>query len=167
MSIARHTGFQAEWAQRANSRRRLAGIALVLLSVFVLAPGLNTARQSSAAAQTNSRRILLPDPFGPDRNDPMNSPAPAMQARGYKTLNARRQQSMVEDSNKLLNLTAQLSAEVTATHPRGLTADQLSRLAEIEKLARSIRDKMSIAVGPNPQGLQPPNVFTNGLPYIR
>jgi hypothetical protein len=61
-------------------------------------------------------------------------------------LNAMRQKSLVADTNKLLRLAAELDAEVNSEHPDSLTYPQLRKLAEIEKLAHSIKEKMSASV---------------------
>jgi len=65
-------------------------------------------------------------------------------------MNADRQKSMVADANRLLKLVQELDAQVTSANPGSLNADQLRRLAEIEKLAHSVKDKMrtSLAAAP-------------------
>ena len=63
-----------------------------------------------------------------------------------RALNAERQKLLVADTDRLLKLAAELDAEVSRDHPDSLTVDQLRRLAEIEKLARSVKEKMSTSV---------------------
>jgi len=77
------------------------------------------------------------------------------EARRLRTLNGLRQKSLVEDTNKLLKLAAELNAEVSSAHPDALTAEQLHKLAEIEKLARSVKEKMSAPVSGTPAFPQP------------
>jgi hypothetical protein len=71
---------------------------------------------------------------------------PVEEAKRLRALNALRQKSLVEDTNKLLKLAAELNAEVSSEHPDELTPEQLHKLAEIEKLAHSVKDKMSTPV---------------------
>jgi len=54
----------------------------------------------------------------------------------------------------LLKLANELNAEISA-NPEALTPDQLRKLATIEKLAHSVKEKMSTPVAGNPM-YQPP-----------
>jgi hypothetical protein len=67
-----------------------------------------------------------------------------------RALNADRQKSMVSDAQKLLELARQLDAEVASNSKDELTSEEARKLAEIEKLARSVKTKMaqSFAGGP-------------------
>jgi hypothetical protein len=69
-----------------------------------------------------------------------------------KALNVMRQKSMVSDTDKLLRLVKELNDEIAANSPAALTAEQLRKLATIEKLAHSVKEKMSTPV----LGAQPP-----------
>jgi hypothetical protein len=98
-------------------------------------------------------------PMGQSAQDPFSEVGeqyPVEAERRLRALNALRQKSLVADTNKLLKLAAELNAEVSAEHPDSLTAEQLHKLAEIEKLAHSVKDKMSTSV-------RPPSVFTQPL----
>lgn len=75
---------------------------------------------------------------------------PMIAARQRAALNAQRQKEMISDTNKLLKLAKELNYEVAASGSDALTPDDLHRLAEIEKLARSVKEKMAIA-GQTPQ----------------
>jgi hypothetical protein len=75
---------------------------------------------------------------------------PVEEAKRLRALNAQRQKSLVADTNKLLKLAAELDAEVSSEHPDELTPEQLHKLAEIEKLARGVREKMSAPVWGTP-----------------
>jgi hypothetical protein len=76
--------------------------------------------------------------------------------RRLNRLNAQRQRELVADTEKLLKLTTDFNAEVAQTNPAQLTHNQLRRLAEIEKLAHSVKEKMSMAVGDGPVFRDPP-----------
>jgi hypothetical protein len=92
-------------------------------------------------------------PSGPHLHDPFSEAQDQYQPREEKqlrALNAERQKLLVADTNKLLKLAAELDAEVSRDHPGALTVDQLRKLAEIEKLAHSVKDKMSTSVRGTP-----------------
>ena len=83
----------------------------------------------------------LDQPFPPvDRDDP------AMEQRRLSQLNVARQKSIVNDTNKLLKLVAELNAEVKGSNRNSLTKGQLHKVAEIEKLAHKVKENMSIGV---------------------
>ena len=70
-----------------------------------------------------------------------------------KLLNGLRQKAIVNDSGKLLLLARELNAE-----PSSLTGtERVHKAAEIEKLAKSIKEKMSYAIGDVPSS---PSTFT-------
>lgn len=87
------------------------------------------------------------------------------QARRIQELNVERQKEMVADTDKLLKLTAELNADVAENHSTTLTPDQLRMLARIEKLAKSVKDKMSNPVqGTIFQDSFPPPMGPPGMP---
>jgi len=71
---------------------------------------------------------------------------PVEQEKRLKALNAERQKSLVADTNRLLKLATELKDELNGPHPEPLSADQIHKVAEIEKLAHSVKDKMSMSV---------------------
>jgi hypothetical protein len=92
---------------------------------------------------------------GDDSLSDLGDQYPVEQEKRLRALNALRQKSLVEDTNKLLKLAAELNAEVSSAHPDELTLDQIHKLAEIEKLAHSVKEKMATSVR-QPQGFPPP-----------
>jgi hypothetical protein len=74
-------------------------------------------------------------------NFPTNDPVE--KARRLRAYNAARQKALVADTNKLLRLAKELEDEVSRANPDSFTAAQLRKMAEIEKLARSVRQKMT------------------------
>lgn len=78
------------------------------------------------------------------------------QERRLRALNADRQKSMVSDTDKLLKLANELNIEVAAASPESLNSDQLHKVAQIEKLAHSVREKMSTSVRGTPAYHPPP-----------
>ncbi len=87
--------------------------------------------------------------------DDMGNGDPGEAARRMRALNAMRQKALVSDTNKLLKLASELNAEISA-NPESLTPDQLRKLATIEKLAHSVKEKMSTPVVGNPTYQPPP-----------
>ncbi len=59
-----------------------------------------------------------------------------------RQLNVALHKSMVSDTDKLLQLVTELNAEISNTNSGSLTPEQLRMVAEIEKLAHSVKDKM-------------------------
>ncbi len=60
-----------------------------------------------------------------------------------RALNADRQKSLVSDTEKLLKLAKQLNSEIETSNQNELTQVQLREIADIEKLARNVKEKMS------------------------
>jgi len=71
--------------------------------------------------------------------DPMHAQMPETYAR---VQNTERQKRLVSDTGKLLTLTNQLKAEIAESGSDNLTPDMLRQMDEIEKLARSVKNKM-------------------------
>lgn len=125
-----------------HAGRRLLGLAPFLgVAMFLLTPA-NAQMQTTQmpGTQTGSRmQPQIPQMGIP----PIVGPNATFQERRIRQLNVERQKEMVSDTNDLLKLTAQLNAEVAKNHSSDLTPDQERMLARIEKLAKSIREKMS------------------------
>lgn len=81
------------------------------------------------------------------RLDDLDDRFPGEKEKQLRALNAQRQKAMVSDAAKLLQLATELNAEVASGNSGSLTPSQLRKVAAIEKLARSVKEKMSLAVG--------------------
>jgi hypothetical protein len=81
---------------------------------------------------------------------------PLQDEKLLEALNADRQKALIKDTGRLLNLVTELNADIARTSPEALSPDQLRRMAEIEKLARSVREKMSMSVRGTPPFMPPP-----------
>jgi hypothetical protein len=81
-----------------------------------------------------------------------------MTERRLRALNTERQKLLVSDTNKLFRLAKELNQEVAASNPSAWTPDQLHKIAEIEKLAHSVKDRMTTAVGVPSPSIFPPTV---------
>ncbi len=95
---------------------------------------------------------MIPQPIGQrvgDNGDLSGAP-PSNNEKLLRALNADRQKSMVSDTNKLLRLVNELNAEIARTNSGSLTSSELHKVAEIEKLAHNVKDKMSTSVRGTP-----------------
>ena len=75
--------------------------------------------------------------------------------RRAKMMNNERRKLLVTDSDKLFKLATELNNQIAHSNSESLTPDQLRMVAEIEKLARSVRDKMTMIVPPASGNLFP------------
>jgi hypothetical protein len=81
---------------------------------------------------------------------------PVTDNRRMEALNADRRKSMVSDAAKLVRLAQELDQEVTVNTSEGLTSKELKEVAEIEKLARNVREKMARSLDVGPVFREPP-----------
>jgi len=86
---------------------------------------------------------------------PLNDADPIQEERWLRGLNIERQKSMVSDANKLLKLASELNDEVSGSNQDSLTLEQLRKVGEIEKLARSVKEKMSTSIQSTPIYVEP------------
>jgi hypothetical protein len=92
-----------------------------------------------------------PDMSSPDAYDTV------MAEKRLRTLNIERQKKMVADTDRLLKLAQELNEAVAASNTGTLTPEQLHKIAEIEKLARSVKERMTAnSVQPQQPGFTPP-----------
>lgn len=91
----------------------------------------------------------------PDANSQFGAD-PTVDPKRMQLLNAERQKELVSDTQKLLRLAQELNAEVSDANAAAMTDAQLRKVAEIAKLARSIKEKMSFSVGGYPSFKGPP-----------
>jgi hypothetical protein len=113
-------------------------------------------------SQTGSpQHSRMPQPFGDHSlDDDQGTPGdPIWEAKRLRLMNADRQKAVVSDTGKLLKLAHELDSEISSASPDSLTADQIRKLEEIEKLARSVKDKMRESVRGTPVYQTPPPVL--------
>jgi hypothetical protein len=65
-----------------------------------------------------------------------------LQKEQAKKLNQERHESLKRDTDKLLKLTTELKEHVDKSNENMLSLDVIKKAEEIEKLARSVREKM-------------------------
>ena len=126
-------------------------------SPWALGVALLLAPSGDAQKRTVQQHPMLPQPNGQPVGDTGNLPdAVRLQnEKALRALNADRQKSLVSDTNKLLRLVNELNAEIARANPASLTPVQLRNVAEIEKLAHNVKDKMSTSVRGTP-AFEPP-----------
>jgi hypothetical protein len=141
-----------EFPHRPSIRRvgLAARLALCLALLLVLRGG----AQSAPGTPHSPFQQPIGQPVGGGLSDIPNG-NPIEDEKLLRTLNADRQKSMVSDTNKLLRLVNELNAEIARTNPELLTPSQLRKVAEIEKLAHNVKDKMSTSVRGTPPYRQP------------
>ena len=146
---------------RRISRRACRIFTPLLTLAFACFAGAGVNAQTTSGQTTGRHGQSTP---GMDVPGPMG-PNPTFQEHRIQELNLERQKEMVSDTEKLLQLTKQLNAEVARNHSDTLTPDQLRMLEKIEKLAKSIKDKMTNPVQGTifDQGFPPP-MTPQGIP---
>lgn len=84
-----------------------------------------------------------PDPLDPLSKDRKEDGLPAaIGERQAKARNDERQRRLVSDTDKLLELATSLHDDVAKTDKNVLSLDVVRRAEEIEKLARSVKERM-------------------------
>ena len=111
-----------------------------LLAFPLLCSCLLVAGSISAQVQDLSP-IQAQDPqFGREKpKDPMEE---KMEHQREKAMNKQRQTSLQKDTDRLLELATELKAYVDKTNEHTLSLDVIKKAEEIEKLAKSVKEKM-------------------------
>jgi hypothetical protein len=93
----------------------------------------------------------------PDSTSPFGA-EPALDDKRLRQLNLERQRELVSDTARLLQLAKELNDEMTGDPP--MTDAQMRKVAEIGKLAKSVKEKMSYTLGayPGVKGPQNPSI---------
>lgn len=98
---------------------------------------------SGAGSQTGTHQTGGLTPASAGANSPLDSlPASPFPDTSKQKRNDERQRRIVSDTQKLLALTSQLKAEVAVSGADAMTPEMLRQMDEIEKLAKSVKDKM-------------------------
>ncbi len=107
----------------------------------------------------------LPQPIGQSVGDPPlngvnGNPEDPDTARRIRLMNVERQKSLVADTVKLLKLANELNAVLAKEDASAPTQAELRKVADIEKLAHNVKEKMKITV------VGPPIYRNSNLPQI-
>lgn len=113
-----------------------------ILLIFSVCPGLQLrAQDTDALPSPTSVRPQFPQPpaIGQHRPDEAER---KMEREQEKKLNQERQAELKRDTDKLLQLATQLKAAVDKSNENTLSLEVIKKAGEIEKLAKSVREKM-------------------------
>jgi hypothetical protein len=120
--------------------------------ILALAIGLMCSVSGRSQQSSSENGMPIPDQNTPrgafarpvrDANSVVDEYAPMMTERRIRALNIERQKQMVSDATKLLKLAKELNDELANTGTGTFSAEQLRKIGEIEKLARSVRERSS------------------------
>jgi hypothetical protein len=120
---------------------RIYPLALMLILIAASLFPSTVPGQSAADPFPQSSRQRHPPPWNTDTN----APDPALQralARQAKARNVERHKQLVADTDKLLQLATELKASVDKSNKDTLSVEVVRKAGQIEKLARSVREKM-------------------------
>ena len=109
--------------------------------------GVHTIPAAAAQVQSQQQSPAMPpiQPVPSIFNEPGNPADPMERQRQEKLAKARnndRQKQLVQDTNKLLSLAKELKEEVDKSNADTLSVDVVKKAGEIEKLAKSVKDRM-------------------------
>ena len=136
--------------------RAAPGVVLVL-ALACVPVGRSQSGSGMGSGQNSSRMPMAPRPeMGTVTADDYDS---TLMQRRLRALNMERQKELVSDTNKLLKLARELNIEVASQKSDTLTPEQLHKIAEIEKLARNVKERMTAAVGGPQSGFPPPEIL--------
>ncbi len=141
---------------RPGFMRVLAARSIPLLGVALLL-GLPCGGQNGSRNDQSISRQMQTQTSDMDVNLVGDMGDPRYTERRLRQLSIAQHKSMVDDTGKLLKLVTELNAEISSTNPSELTAEELRKVAEIEKLARSVKDKMRTSLKSAP-------VFPDSMP---
>ncbi|HEX3438144.1 MAG TPA: hypothetical protein VHT24_15350 [Pseudacidobacterium sp.] len=117
--------------------RKLLLLGLFLAGSFVIAHAQLQTPPPSRPLPTSPGQA--PTASDENDNDPLAHRSMVEQA---KRRNNQRQQDLVNDTNKLLQLAQQLKTEVDKSNKDELSLNVVKKAEEIEKLAKSVKEKM-------------------------
>jgi hypothetical protein len=141
---------------RAGLRVRLALRILLAVSAAVVVAAAGNGRCRAQQSSMGGQPLSTPHGYSEDGGPFSTSgdPIDDIQAEKRMTaLNAERQKSMMSDSEKLFKLATELNNEIAQSNTGELTPAQLRMVAEIEKLAHNVREKMAMSIrGPQMPG---------------
>lgn len=129
--------------------------AAALLTVALLLPRISPAQQYNGVPNVNMQApvVQVDSSINPSDNQ-------MLQAQRMRALNKMRQKSLIRDTDKLLKLAQELNAGSAPGGSRMTGPERMKTLAQIEKLAKRVREQMSYANSGSPSLLSPFSVAT-------
>ncbi len=83
-----------------------------------------------------------------------------IEARRITQLNLLRQKSMVSDADKLLRLAQELDNDAKGSASGLSPTDRMRKAAEIERLAKEVKEKMTYSIGPQAEPAGPFAIYS-------
>jgi len=162
MHESRRAFQNAEWRIAGLRLRTGLGGAILLVLVCVLVTGTAGRAQSNGGGGSSGGGQGHPSYSSSQTLNPLSEDDqdPTMAQRRIRALNIQRQKQMVADADKLLKLAKELNEEIAKANTGTLTEDELHKIADIEKLARSVRQRMTDETG------QVPSILPQPLPIL-
>ena len=129
------------------SRAHRTGILIGLVAV-VMIPVVGKALLQNSPPNTPRN---VPDFLNrqPDFSDQERMRQDHTSQQGFEAINSLRKKQVTDDSTKLLQLASDLKAEIVGTDKDSVSQSTLHKAEAIEKLARNIKQKMTVTVLPN------------------
>jgi hypothetical protein len=113
---------------------------LVVIGCFLF---LALSGQGQSAGQIPTQPAPGQMPSGPvTPGEPPSPMEDKMLHQRLKSLNEQRQKQLVDDTNRLLSLATELKEEVDKSSKDTLSISVIKKAEQIEKLAKSVKDKM-------------------------
>jgi hypothetical protein len=128
--------------------QKLAFIAALITAAFTPLAGIEPPQ---AQQQPNTPRNV-PDFINrlPDTNDEARMHQDKSGQANFDAANAQRKKEVSEDTAKLVKLANDLKAEVDSTDKDTLSVSAIKKAEAIEKLAKSLKQKMTVTVAARP-----------------
>lgn len=125
------------------------GRAAACLAIFATLSGsAQNPLTPGGALRTDKADLATPINQPPDANGQMLMRDLQSKRKNYVAANAERKKQIADDSARLLKLAADLKSEVDKTTKDTLSLNVIRKAEEIEKLARNVKEKMKLTVGP-------------------
>ena len=132
-------------AIRAGTGEVRRGLLRVALWLAVALPAVGLSQNTGT---TNPFTPSSPHGFPQQEPAPLgsgDSSNPVESEKRLRLINSDRQKSLVADTNRLLALATELHNEIAKSNSGDLSPEQLRKVAEIEKLAHSVKEKMAMS----------------------
>ena len=118
-------------------------ITIVLFAVFMVPLSHAQVQETGEQYSLPGASTQFPRPaIGSDQDRPRDEAEEKMEHEREKKLNEQRQADLKRDTDKLLLLATQLKQAVDKSNEHTLSLDVIKKAGEIEKLAKSVRQKM-------------------------
>ena len=137
-----HSTPPARWRKRFFRSGIAAGVAAAAFAA--------TYAQNPMPTPNYNKPILMPEANRPpDANQVMIMRENQVKKSNFEAANVERKRQIADDSARLLKLATDLKTEVDKTSKDTLSLGVIRKAEEIEKLARTVKEKMKLTMGGN------------------